>query len=236
MIKEVENLVCKIMDGNNNGHGNDHIKRVYNLAVKFAKNEGADLTIVSLAALLHDVDDYKIVGAEQAIKLTNTKNIMKKVNVDENVQKKVIDIISTMGYNKLLKGIRPTTLEGAVVSDADMCDAIGATGIIRSIIYAISDKGNGRIFDEHIYPNVNISSLKYNINTTTHETDGAINHFFEKLLKLKTLMLTKSGQEEATTRHNFMVSFLRQLFIEENAEEWNLFLDEYLEKENQKVL
>lgn len=236
MTKEVEKLVYKIMDGNNNGHGNDHIKRVYNLAIKFAEAEGADLTIVSLAALLHDVDDYKIVGAEQSIELTNTKNIIKKVNIDENVQKKVIDIINTMGYSKLLKGIRPTTLEGAIVSDADMCDAIGATGIIRSIVYAVSSKGNGRIFDEHVYPNVNISDLEYNINVTTHETDGAINHFFEKLLKLKGLMLTKSGQEEAVTRHNFMVSFLRQLFIEENAEEWNLFLDEYLEKENQKVL
>ncbi len=232
MIKRVENLVYEKMDGNNNGHGNDHIKRVYNLAIKFAKAEGADLTIVSLAALLHDVDDYKIVGAEQSIKLTNAKNIMEKANINENIQKKVIDIINTMGYSKLLKGTRPTTLEGAIVSDADMCDAIGATGIIRSIVYAVSSKGNGRIFDEHVYPNVNISALEYNMNVTTHETDGAINHFFEKLLKLKGLMLTKSGQEEATTRHNLMVTFLRQLFVEENVDQWQLFLDEYLENKN----
>lgn len=236
MIEEVRSLVFELMNDNNNGHGNDHIKRVNRLALNFSKKEGANEIIVSLASLLHDVDDYKIVGIDKSLEQINAREIMKKVNLNENIQKEVLNIISNMGYSKLLKGIRPTTLEGKIVSDADMCDAIGASGIIRSIVYAVSSKGNGRIFDKEVYPNVNISSLEYNVNDTTHDTDGAVNHFFEKLLKLKDLMLTESGYKEAIARHYLMVNFLEQLFIEEDAPEWKCFLEEYLKRENKRQL
>lgn len=59
-----------------------------------------------------------------------------------------------MGYSKCLKGIRPTTIEGMVVSDVDMCDSIGTSGIIRSIVYAVSPLGSGVIFDSNVKLNV----------------------------------------------------------------------------------
>lgn len=235
MIEKVRTLVNELMAGNDNGHGCDHVDRVYKLAIKFAKQEKANMEVVSLAALLHDVDDYKIVGMENSVKLLNAKEIMSKVNVKKDVQEQVLKIISSMGYNKYLSDIRPTTLEGAVVSDADMCDAIGANGIIRALLYAVSDKGNGRIFDKDIYPNVNITNQEYNGNTTTHDTDGFINHFFEKSLKLKNIMLTTSGEEEIIKRHNLVVDFLYQYFIEEEVPEWIEFLDNFLEKEEQLI-
>lgn len=230
MIENVKKLVYEMLEYNTNAHGNDHIERVYHLAIKFAEEEKADMDIVSLAALLHDVDDYKLVGLENAKKLNNAKEIMRKVDVDQNTQDRVLNIIGTMGYSNYLRGIRPNNLEGAIVSDADMCDAIGASGIIRSIVYALSSKGNNRIFDKDIFPIVNITSEEYNGLDTTHDTDGAINHFFEKLLKLKKLMLTNSGKEEASRRHKLMVNFLRQLFIEENVPIWQEFLDNYLDE------
>ncbi len=117
------------------------------------------------------------------------------------------------------------------MSDADMCDAIGAHGIIRSIVYAVSSKGSGVIFDENTYPNVNITQAEYNSNGTTHSTDSAINHFFEKLLKPSNLMLTKSGKHESIERQRIMIDFLKHFFKEENANEWIEFLDKYLEKQ-----
>lgn len=87
-----------------------------------------DLTVVSLAAQLHDVDDYKLVGKEQSERQANATEIMNSVGIDEVTQSKVRDIIANMGYSKSLKGIRPTTIEGKLVSDADMCDALGAGG------------------------------------------------------------------------------------------------------------
>lgn len=56
----------------------------------------------------------------------------------------------------------------------------------------------------------------------------SINHFFEKLLKLKNLMLTDSGKKEASQRHQLMIDFLYQYFDEEEAEEWKTYLKNYL--------
>jgi uncharacterized protein len=232
LIKEVQTKVCELMGEDNSGHGISHILRVYDLAMKFAYDEKANKEIVALAALLHDVDDYKIVGKEASLKLVNAKNILNQLNVANNIQEKVLEIIRTMGYSKFLAGVRPTSLEGKIVSDADMCDAIGSNGIIRSVVYAVSGKGNGVIFDKNIYPDVQITKEKYNKNGTTHCTDSAINHFFEKLLKLSSLMMTESGKKESIDRQKIMIKFLKQFFKEENVPEWNIFLDKFLKEEN----
>lgn len=232
MIEKVKEQVYEILKQDDSGHGIDHIERVYNLALKFAKEENADIEIVSLASLLHDVDDYKIVGKDNADKFSNAKRIMNEANIPSIKQEEIVEIIKNMGYSKSLKGIRPESLEGMCVSDADMCDAMGSNGIIRSIVYAVSSKGNGVIFNKEIYPNVNITSKEYNGKETTHSTDGAINHFFEKLLKLKNLMTTNAGKKEAKTRHEFMIQFLKEFFHEEDIPKWTKFLEEYLKDLN----
>jgi len=226
----IKNMVSELLSNDNSGHGFEHISRVEELALKFAEKENANKEIVSITSLLHDVDDYKIFGIENSTNLTNAKKIMNLANVDVSIQKKVIDNINNMGYSKSLRGIRPTTLEGKVVSDADMCDAIGANGIIRSIVYAVRDKGNGVIFDKNIFPNDNITYKEYNSHGSTHDTDNAINHFFEKLLKLPSLMMTDSGREEASKRQKIMIDFLKQFFIECDVPEWSKYLDDYLKK------
>ena len=120
------------------------------------------------------------------------------------------------------------TLAGRLVSDADMCDAIGAVGIERALVYACHH--GGRIFDPKVWPNVNLAAHEYNADGNTHDTDGFINHFFEKLLKLKGLMLTEPGRIEAESRQQIMVDFLRHYFREKNALEWSEFLEKYLLK------
>ena len=62
LIEKVQKQVFKLMDNDRSGHGNDHVMRAYNLATKFAEVENANKEIVALASLLHDIDDYKIVG------------------------------------------------------------------------------------------------------------------------------------------------------------------------------
>lgn len=63
---------------------------------------------------------------------------MDECGVAQNTQNQVCLAISHIGYNKRLKGILPTTLEGKIVSDTDMCDALGANGILR--VYAYQNK------------------------------------------------------------------------------------------------
>ncbi len=220
MFLNVQKYVNELLSKENSGHNMDHINRVVNLSQKFAKKENAQIDIVTLIALLHDVDDYKIFGSTNAKNLTNAKKIMNECNIAKNIQDKVCLELNSIGFNKRLKGITPKTVEGQVVSDADMCDAIGAGGILRVFMY--HQKHNSPFFDKNIFPTKNITAGNYK----TCASSGVC-HIFEKILKLKNYMLTKSGKEEAEFRTRIVVDFLYHYFTEENALEW---LD-YLNKE-----
>ena len=158
-IEKVKNEVAKLLEGDNSGHGLEHINRVLDLSLKFAEKENANKYIVSLIALLHDADDYKLFGMENAEKLTNAKIIMDDCNVDKAIQEQVCDAINNIGYSKRLKGHSPTTLEGKIVSDVDMCDALGANGILR--VYTYSMKNGKPFFDRNIFPIEDMNAEKY---------------------------------------------------------------------------
>ena len=221
-VKKVKKQVSELLNQDNSGHGIDHINRVLELSLKFAEKENANKDIVSLIALLHDVDDYKLFGMDNAENLTNAKKIMEDCNVDKNTQEQVCLALNNIGYSKRLKGFCPTTLEGKIVSDADMCDALGANGILR--VYTYSLKNEKPFFNKDIFPIEDMTAEKY----TRRCADSSVCHIFEKILKLKSLMLTKSGKEEAKSRHQIIVDFLYHLFDEENVPEWTRYLNEYL--------
>ena len=221
MLNQAKVLVAEIMAGDNSGHGMEHINRVLDLALRFAENEECNQTLVALGALLHDVDDYKLFGNKNQANLTNTNIILEKIGANEATKNAVLDIVANIGFSKRLKGMHPNSIEGKIVSDADMCDALGASGILRAFHYSISH--NQVFFDKNIWPMQTFDLQKY-----TSECAIGINHMFDKILKLKDLMLTKAGKIEATKRHNFVIDFLRQYFAEENATEWLKYLDNYL--------
>ena len=224
MIEEVRKQVHKLLDKDNSGHGMEHIERVSKMSLRFAEAEKADKEIVSLIALLHDADDYKLFGTESADDLTNAKTILEHCSINDNIKEQVLNAIKTIGYSKRLKGIAPSTLEGMIVSDADMCDSIGCTGILRSYRYNMAH-GNP-FFDKSVYPTLNMSSSDY----IAKKSGTVVTHMFEKLLKLKDMMLTDSGKKEAIERHNIMVEFLYHFFEEENVPEWTKYLDKYLKE------
>ena len=221
-LNYVKNQVSNLLNKDNSGHGMDHIERVLRLSLKFADSENANKDVVSLIALLHDVDDYKLFGKENADNLTNAKKIMDNSSISTEIQTEVLSSLKCIGYNKLLKGFRPTTIEGEIVSDADMCDALGVNGILR--IYKYSMKNGKPFFDKDIFPVENMTADKY----TRKCADSSVCHMFEKILKLKNLMLTESGKEEAKERHQIVVDVLYHLFDEENALDWKEYLDNFL--------
>lgn len=223
MINEIKTKVNEILGKDNSGHGMDHIDRVLSLSLKFAKNENADENLTAIIALLHDVDDYKLFGKQNAENLTNAKKIMSACDIDKEVQNKVCSALKRIGFGKRLNGNVPESLEGRIVSDADMCDALGVNGLLRAHKYSI--KHGAKFFDKSIFPIEHIDAESY----TNQPTSTSVCHVFEKLLKLKNLMLTKSGRAEAESRHKIVVEFLRHLFDEENAPEWQDYLTNYLE-------
>lgn len=225
MIEIVKEEVQKLLGKDNSGHDMNHINSVLKLSLAFATKEKADKKIISLIALLHDVDDYKLFGNESEENLLNAKRIMKVANIDTDTQNKVLSELERIGYSNLLKGRRPMTIEGKIVSDADMCDTLGANGILR--IYKYSLKHGKPFFDKNIFPIEDMSADKY----TRKCADSSVCHMFEKPLKLKKLMFTKAGFNEAAKRHKMMVDFLYQLFDEEDVSDWKRYLDNYLKKE-----
>lgn len=226
MIDEVKKQVYELLDKDDSGHGNNHINRVLDLSLKFAQNEKANKDVVALIALLHDVDDYKLFGKENAENLTNAKIIMNKAAIPDDIQRQALASLKCIGYSKLLRGFRPTTIEGKIVSDADMCDGLGVNGILR--VYKYSMKNGKTFFDKNIFPIEDITADKY----TSRCADSSVCHIFEKILKLKDLMLTESGKKEAQGRHQIVVDILYHLFEEENVPEWTQYLNEYLNKSN----
>lgn len=223
MIEKVKKQVYALLGNDDSGHDMDHVNRVLDLSIKFAKENNANEEIVSLIALLHDVDDYKLFGSENAGKLLNAKLFMDNANVPKATQEKVISSISNIGYRNLLNGLRPTSIEGKIVSDADMCDCVGVNGILR--IFTYCSKHNKPFFDKEKFPIDDMAASKYNRICA----DSSICHIFEKVLKLKKLMLTKSGKKEIEKRHQITVDVLYQFFEEENAEDWKEYLDNFLQ-------
>jgi len=223
MIEEVKLEVSKLLNNDKSGHGMDHVNRVLNLSLEFAEAEMANKEVVSLIALLHDVDDYKLFGVESANNLTNAKNILENCSIRDDIKVQVLNAIETIGYKKRLKGLCPTSIEGMIVSDADMCDIIGTSAILR--IYAYHTEHNSPFFDKDVFPIENVTSDNYALCAKT-----GVCHIFEKVLKLKDLMLTEPGKNEAIKRHNSMVEFLYRFFEDENVPEWTLYLDNYLKK------
>lgn len=221
MIEKVKEQVNKLLSKDNSGHGMDHINRVLTLSLKFAEKENADKNIVSLIALLHDVDDYKLFGKECQENLTNAKRIMKSVNIDLKTQKQILDSLKCIGYSKSLKGLRPNSIEGKIVSDADMCDALGAIGILR--VHKFGLKINRPFFDKNIFP---VEDTIYNYHM--EKTSSTVNFIFEVLFKYKNIMLTESGKKEAVTRHQYMIEFLYNYFQEEDAIEWIDYLNNHV--------
>lgn len=223
MIDKVKEQVELLLNKENSGHGMDHSNRVLELSLKFAEKENGNKEIIALIALLHDVDDYKLFGEENAKNLTNAKKIMEAINLDPAIEKKVCNELKCIGYKKALKGIRAKTIEGKIVSDADMCDALGATGILR--VYKYGLKINRPFFQKEKFP---VESTKDNYRM--EETASTVNFIFEILLKYKETMLTESGKEEASKREKIIIDFLYQFFQEEKEEEWTRYLDNYLQK------
>ena len=129
-LEMVKTKVRQLLGGDTSGHADDHVERVALLAERFANecSESVNLQEVLLTAWLHDVDDYKLVGKTQAEKLTNAVNIMAQAEIADDLSQVVLENIAAIGYSKRLNGKQPQRLAGKLVSDADMCDAIGAVG------------------------------------------------------------------------------------------------------------
>lgn len=187
------------------GHDFYHVKRVYEIAKTLAIKENADLNIVSLAAILHDVDDRKL-SPKTVDNKDNARAFLNKQNVDKQMIERIVSIIDEVSFVGT-DSKTPSTIEGKCVQDADRLDAIGAIGIARTFAYGGSH--GQEIYNPMIKPNLNMDKESYYANKGT-----TINHFYEKLFKLEELMNTNSAKELAKERTDYMKEFVDRFLKE----------------------
>lgn len=193
------------------GHDWFHIERVWkNAKLIAAKEAGANMQVVELSALLHDIADSKFHDGDEQIGPRKAREFLESLNLDATTIKHVVAIIENISFKGGHNKRTLESLELDIVQDADRLDAIGAIGIARTFNYG--GFKNRVIYDPEIKPNPGMSKEEYKKSTAP-----TINHFYEKLLLLKGLMNTESGKELAEKRHAFMEDFLEQFYAEWNG-------------------
>ena len=209
VINRTAQFVKGKLDGEGSGHDWWHVYLVWQNAKKISKKEGGDMLVVELAALLHDISDFKF---NKSGNESEGADIAQKWLEKLGVQRSVIDQVSYIVGNVSFKGAgvdhTMKTLEGKIVWDADKLD-IGAIGIARTFAYG-GYKGRP-IYDPRIKP-----KLAKNFEEYKKNRDTSINHIYEKVLLLKDRMQTKTGKRIAIQRDKFLRSFLKEFF-----DEWN---------------
>jgi len=207
VIKRTADYVKSKLDGESSGHDWWHTYRVWKTAVNICKKEDADLFVVQLTALLHDIADWKFHSGDDSIGPKLAREWLEKLDVDENIISHVCEIIKEVSFKGAGVKSKIKTKEGMVVQDADRLDALGAIGIARAFAYG-NHKGN-EIYNPNIKPEKHETFEQYKNNKGT-----TINHFYEKLLLLKDLMNTPSARKIAEERHGFMEQYLDKFFKE----------------------
>ncbi|MGY0039835.1 HD domain-containing protein [Pedobacter sp. NJ-S-72] len=206
--KKTISFVKKTLEGAEAGHDWFHIERVYKTALSINTKEDGDLLIVTLAALLHDIADSKFNNGDEEIGPRVAGDFLKTIGIADHIILQVQQIIKNLSYKASLGKIEFFSKELDIVQDADRLDAIGAIGIARAFTYG--GFKNRVLYDPEIQPDLNMSKEVYKNSTAP----TIINHFYEKLLRLKDLMKTKTGKELALQRHQFMQLYLDQFYSE----------------------
>ena len=208
IIKQTAEFVRKHLERDATGHDWRHTERVWKLALRIAKEgKNVDLFVVQLAALLHDIADWKFHRGDITVGPKLAEEWLKKLQVGEDVISHVCEIIREISFKGAKVKSKMRTKEGMIVQDADRLDAMGAIGIARC--FATGAKLNREIYNPEIKPKLHKTFEEYKKAEST-----SINHFYEKLLLLKNLMNTKTAKKIAKERHDFMKQFLDRFFKE----------------------
>ena len=206
----IENTIVFVKDTLKNaegGHDWFHIERVLNNSRLIAEGENADLEIVELGALLHDIADSKFHNGDESVGPKVASDFLRNQQASEETIDHVVKIIENISFKGGNIDQKFSSPELDIIQDADRLDALGAIGIARTFNYG-GFKGRA-LYNPEIEPNLNMTKEEYKASNAP-----TINHFYEKLLLLKDRMNTETGRKIAEERHAFMVSYLDQFYAE----------------------
>ncbi len=207
IVELTAGYVKKKMSGEATGHDWWHVYRVWKTSVRIARTENeADIFVVQLGALLHDIADWKFSGDVH----TGGKAArawLERAGVDGKTIAGVCRIVDNVSFKGAGVKDRMKSIEGKVVQDADRLDALGAIGIARAFAYG--GWKERPLYDPDVRP-------RHARNFASYRNSGShtVNHFYEKLLLLKSRMHTREGKRLARERDRFMRGYLKRFFGE----------------------
>jgi uncharacterized protein len=206
LIERTAHHVQAALSGDSTGHDWWHVYRVWKMAQRICQAENVDPLVVELAALLHDIADWKLHDGDTSIGPSLARDWLDSLGLKPTIVEHVGQIIADISFKGAAVKQPPLSREGQVVQDADRLDALGAIGIARAFAY--SGAKCRAIYDPGTQPVAHDNAEAYLQCGTT------INHFHEKLLLLKDRMNTATGKAIALSRHEFMEDYLRRFHDE----------------------
>ncbi len=202
LVERVAGHIQDRFQSESSGHDWYHIKRVWQLTRQIAAQEGANQEIAELAALVHDIADWKFHGGDESLGPREAERLL--------IREGAPHIVATISYKGAGVSTAMRTLEGRCVQDADRLDAIGAIGIARCFAYG--GHAGRLMYDPDEPPVMHQTAAAYKAAKGT-----SLNHFYEKLFLLKERMNTPSGHALAEVRHQFMEDFVARFLDEWGA-------------------
>lgn len=192
------------------GHDWHHIHRVWKLARQIGARETANQEIVELAALVHDIADWKFHDGDDSVGPREAKCLLTAEGAAPEIIEQVVDIVRTISFKGAGVTTAMRTLEGQCVQDADRLDAIGAIGIARCFAYG--GHAGRSMYDPDEPPVMHATAEAYKASK-----GHSLNHFYEKLFLLKDRMNTATGRAMAEERHQFMEHYVARFLAEWNV-------------------
>ena len=203
LLKELKGL----FENESTGHDYWHAERVWKSAITIGKQEKANLRIVEAAALLHDVADWKLDEDKRLSGVRKIEYWLNALDYSQEDQEAVREIMDNMSYKGGTNDHKVLSIEGQVVQDADRLDALGAIGVARAFAYGGS---KGRPLHDPEMDPVEFEDF----NAYKNHKGATVNHFYEKLFKLKEGMNTLAGKAMAESRDAFMHEFINRFYDE----------------------
>ena len=208
-IEKTVAFVKETLQNAEGGHDWWHTYRVWQNARTIAATEQVDLITVELGALLHDIADAKFHNGDEGIGPSVARAFLLGILVEKDRTEHIENIIRNISFRTNIgsNSEKFDSKELAVIQDADRLDAIGAIGIARAFNYG--GFKNRSLYDPNVPANLNMTKEEY-----AKSSAPTINHFYEKLLLLKSQMKTETGKKMAEDRHSFMEKYLLQFYKE----------------------
>ena len=196
-LESLKKIAKKKLENNDPAHDFEHIMRVYRNAERICKTESGNKKLVLSAVLLHDI----IKNKNQKNSSEKSAKLAEKILKENHFSPDEIMIISdAIKEHSFSKGRIPSTPEGKILQDADRLDAIGAIGLAR--VFSFSGSNNRPFYDP---------KDPFSKNRNLNDNKWALDHFFEKLLKLEVKMNTKTGKLLAKKRTKILKNFLKEM-------------------------